>query len=330
MAEPIVFISYSHRRRRVEGSSFVRPSRGSRSSKSHFDPWNDERIGAGDDWYTEIELAAMDAAELGSASDLRGVSRLRLHPDARRSPADRATRARGPAHRSHSRPRKCDWKKVDWLARDADAARRRAPDCPRRGTLRSTSEFADIAEESTVLLQACDPPAPEAAKRILSKPDLTRLPPVGEHLFGREDELALLDDAWADETNIISLVAWGGAGKSALVNHWLGTWPARSFAAPSGSTAGRSTARAPKRTRPRRMSSSRRLSRWFGEPDPETVSARQKGARLAGLIQRSGRCSSWTAWSPCRTRRASQGGKLKDQALAELYVTWPGRIPGSV
>ena len=31
----------------------------------------------------------------------------------------------------------------------------------------------------------------------------------------------LLDEAWADnETNIISLVAWGGVGKSTLVNNW--------------------------------------------------------------------------------------------------------------
>ena len=54
------------------------------------------------------------------------------------------------------------------------------------------------------------------------RPTARRLPRVGEHLFGREHELALLDGAWADEeTNIISLVAWGGVGKSALVKHWL-------------------------------------------------------------------------------------------------------------
>lgn len=41
-------------------------------------------------------------------------------------------------------------------------------------------------------------------------------------LVGRETELLRLDSAWADrEINIISLIAEGGAGKSALVNEWL-------------------------------------------------------------------------------------------------------------
>ena len=39
---------------------------------------------------------------------------------------------------------------------------------------------------------------------------------------GREAELRLLDDAWTNETTrIVSFVAMGGAGKTALVNHWL-------------------------------------------------------------------------------------------------------------
>ena len=43
-----------------------------------------------------------------------------------------------------------------------------------------------------------------------------------ENLVGRDTELARLDAAWADPgINIISLVAEGGAGKSALVNEWL-------------------------------------------------------------------------------------------------------------
>jgi len=52
---------------------------------------------------------------------------------------------------------------------------------------------------------------------------LSKLPTTRKELFGREKELETLDEAWADEhTNILSLVAWGGVGKTALVNHWLG------------------------------------------------------------------------------------------------------------
>jgi hypothetical protein len=50
----------------------------------------------------------------------------------------------------------------------------------------------------------------------------SRLPVTGEHLYGREGELQRLDDAWGDPTtSVLSVVAWGGVGKSALVNRWL-------------------------------------------------------------------------------------------------------------
>jgi Trypsin-like peptidase domain len=48
------------------------------------------------------------------------------------------------------------------------------------------------------------------------------LPITTEHLFGREDELELLDQAWTStSTQVAYIVAQGGAGKSALVNTWL-------------------------------------------------------------------------------------------------------------
>jgi tetratricopeptide (TPR) repeat protein len=51
----------------------------------------------------------------------------------------------------------------------------------------------------------------------------TRLPETGyERLVGREAELQRLDHTWLDtKINILSLVAEGGAGKSALVNEWI-------------------------------------------------------------------------------------------------------------
>jgi len=51
--------------------------------------------------------------------------------------------------------------------------------------------------------------------------DRARLPQFTSHLFGRNDELAMLDRAWAGEgTKVVTLIAWGGAGKTALVNEW--------------------------------------------------------------------------------------------------------------
>jgi tetratricopeptide (TPR) repeat protein len=55
------------------------------------------------------------------------------------------------------------------------------------------------------------------------KINIGRLPETPyENLVGRDKELKRLDDAWLSQnTNIFSLIAEGGAGKSALVNEWL-------------------------------------------------------------------------------------------------------------
>lgn len=62
----------------------------------------------------------------------------------------------------------------------------------------------------------------EFAPLSTEKVFLSNLPVSGKELFGRNEEMKRLDEAWDDpSTNIISLVALGGVGKSALVNHWL-------------------------------------------------------------------------------------------------------------
>jgi hypothetical protein len=45
---------------------------------------------------------------------------------------------------------------------------------------------------------------------------IRRLPVTGSDLFGREAELAWLDQCWATGVHVATLVAWGGVGKSAL------------------------------------------------------------------------------------------------------------------
>lgn len=51
-----------------------------------------------------------------------------------------------------------------------------------------------------------------------------------ERLVGRDEELKRLDEAWASPSiNLFSLVAEGGAGKSTLVNEWLGRMQAENY-----------------------------------------------------------------------------------------------------
>ena len=67
-----------------------------------------------------------------------------------------------------------------------------------------------------------------ADKPPLGKPHFQRtihsdaLPTVEGKLFGRKDELALLDEALLDaDTHVVQFVASGGTGKTKLLRHWL-------------------------------------------------------------------------------------------------------------
>ena len=62
------------------------------------------------------------------------------------------------------------------------------------------------------------PPARLGPEKI----SIARLPVTGSDFFGREEDIAFLDDAWANQdVNVVTIVAWAGVGKSTLVNHWL-------------------------------------------------------------------------------------------------------------
>jgi len=61
-------------------------------------------------------------------------------------------------------------------------------------------------------------PIRQSPKKI----SLARLPVTGSDVFGREEDISFLDDAWANQqVNVVTIAAWGGVGKSTLVNHWL-------------------------------------------------------------------------------------------------------------
>jgi serine/threonine protein kinase len=62
------------------------------------------------------------------------------------------------------------------------------------------------------------PPARLAPKKI----SVGRLPVTASDVFGREEDIAFLDHAWANkDVNVVTIVAWAGVGKSTLVNQWL-------------------------------------------------------------------------------------------------------------
>ena len=118
-----------------------------------------------------------------------------------------------------------------------------------------------------------------------SKISLARLPVTGSDVFGREEDLTFLDSAWANpQTNVVTICAWAGVGKSALVNYWLRRVAAEHYRG-AELVFGWSFYR---------QGSSGQFSfadefldtalLWFGDPDPRLGTGWEKGERLAKLI----------------------------------------------
>ncbi|MDO8398983.1 MAG: toll/interleukin-1 receptor domain-containing protein [Bradyrhizobium sp.] len=90
------------------------------------------------------------------------------------------------------------------------------------------NEIGKIAQQIVERKDTRSPSSPVASPAYVH---ISSLPETAyEQLRGRDDELKRLDDAWSDQSiNILSLVAEGGAGKSALINEWLNRMRADSY-----------------------------------------------------------------------------------------------------
>jgi hypothetical protein len=123
--------------------------------------------------------------------------------------------------------RPCSWARVTWLS---------PIQCrPKDGQPLSGGTEYQVEEALTALaLEIQDhlstAPKPPRLGPVL-RLDLGRLPTRGSEFVGREAELDHLDAAWGDpKTHVVTLVAFGGVGKSTLVSRWLGRrsatgWP---------------------------------------------------------------------------------------------------------
>ena len=113
------------------------------------------------------------------------------------------------------------------------------------------------------------------------------LPVTGPDLFGRDEQLRQLDEAWANEhTHVISLVAFGGVGKSALVNHWLGKLAAEDYRGARRVYGWSAYSQGSKQRATAADLFIVQALRFFGDDDPEAGPIDQRAQRLANLIRR--------------------------------------------
>jgi serine/threonine protein kinase len=151
------------------------------------------------------------------------------------------------------------------------------------------------------------------------KISVARLPVTGSDVFGREEDIAFLDRAWANESvNVVTIVAWGGVGKSTLINHWLRRMAAQRYRSAqlvfawsfyrqctSGGTS----------------SADEFLDaalRWFGDPDPRIGTPWEKGERLAKLIAHSRTLLVLDGLEPLQNPPGPQEGRLREPSLQAL------------
>ncbi|HST21575.1 MAG TPA: restriction endonuclease, partial [Blastocatellia bacterium] len=160
------------------------------------------------------------------------------------------------------------------------------------------------------------PPLPQSSISI------SRLPITGPDFFGRNAELQLLDDAWENPNiNIITFIASGGTGKTALVNHWLKQRMARDNYRGAERVYGWSFYS--QGTSERAASADLFIDqalRWFGDTDPTAGSPWDKGERLASFIRRTRTLLVLDGLEPLQHPPGPQEGRLKDAALQALLV----------
>ena len=178
--------------------------------------------------------------------------------------------------------RECDWKgapfgKLQGVRRGAKPIKQfDDPDA-------AYTEVAEAIRQASESLRSTPHPPLHTPQSGIA---LSRLPHGAEKLFGRDEELKRLDDAWADpNTHVVSIVAWGGVGKTALTVEWMTRLAHRDWSGVeryfdwsfySQGTRGQGAASAD--------TFIAAALAHFGDPDPQAGSAWDRGERLARLV----------------------------------------------
>jgi tetratricopeptide (TPR) repeat protein len=240
-AQPVVFISYSHKdepdqpqpgevRWLSEIQSYLSPAL-KNGCPATYELWDDREIAGGSDW-----RAAIDKKLAACAICVLLLSRYSLY-------SDFVLKVEVETVRTRQRRGEDVQLFPIVLSGFPDSSIpaflsslqfRPDPRTPLSGMSGHAREKAisKIADEIVGLLRATPVATPEpTAANQPAYVHITGLPEtLYENLVGRDAELARLDAAWADPAiNIISLVAEGGAGKSALVSEWLGRLQADNY-----------------------------------------------------------------------------------------------------
>jgi tetratricopeptide (TPR) repeat protein len=328
MPIPTVFISYSHLDE--EWKDRVLRHLSILQQENRLDLWDDRRIEAGEEWYSKI-LEAINAASVAILLISTNFLSSQFILD-EEVPRLLQRREKEGIRVIPLIITPCAWLQVGWMSqiqarpKDGRPLSNGEPNQIENDLAAFTTEIAGILKRSKTVA----PPksfVPLPPDRVF----LAKLPSTNSDLFGREKELAVLNEAWQDaEINILTLVAWGGVGKSALVNKWLNNlgdsyrgaervfgWSFYSQGAAEG----------------RQVSADPFIAKaleWFGDEDPSRGSPWDKGERLADLIKRQRTLLIVDGLEPLQNPPPAETGRIRDPALSALLRELARRNPGLV
>jgi len=327
MSNPTVFISYSHKDE--EWKDRIAAQLAVLEHEGILEEWDDRKIGGGDEWYEQIQQA-MDRA---------CVAILLVSADFLNSDFIRREEVPKLLQRREQEGLRvfpvivwpCPWQHVKWLARMQVRPRDGRP-LSAGNEHQIRTDLAEIASEIAAMVARAAPRGGDDPTTSLG-PDkiaLAKLPSTSPDLFGRDDELAMLDKGWADpKTNVISFVAWGGVGKTALVNKWLLQMREGNYRGAEG-VYGHSfySQGAREGTQVSADEFIAAALTWFGDDDPTQGSPWDKGERLAELVSRQRTLLVLDGVEPLQYPPGEMKGRLKDPGLQSLLRELAQRNPG--
>lgn len=345
MTLPSVFVSYSHRDEKWKDR--LLPHLKMFEQDGRLTIWEDRRIDTGATWYEELQ-EAMDDAEIAvcliSAHYLSSSFCVKEE-----IPYLLQRRKKDGLLFLPILIGECLWEEIDWLKkiqmhpRDGKVVSKHFRsnwDTPFKQVVKEIIDFSkksaddstpsddekNIAFRREIEIYAEPPrwPKPE-------KIDVDRLPVTGQELFGRQKELKQLDEAWdSKKINVISFVAYGGVGKSTLINKWREQMAAENYRGAKRVFAWSFYSQG---TGDRVTSADLFIAealKWFGDEEMANSPASpwDKGQRLADLVKEQKTLLILDGMEPLQSYFEFERGKIKDPALAVLVTELAKDIPG--
>ncbi|MCP4109247.1 MAG: TIR domain-containing protein [Desulfobacteraceae bacterium] len=322
-----VFISYSHKdeewKDRLTAQLKVLELEG------RYELWDEQQIRVGEDWLPEIEKALDDACVVVMivSADFLVTKFIRN----KQVPRILERRQNEGLHVFPIIVRPCPWKSVEWLSSLAVTPEYGEPLMGKTG-FEVEEELSAMAEKISRFVKAAEPlcmhsqaePGNEGVEISFNFPIISSV------LFGRDKYIDLLDKAWENpRMNVVSFVAWGGVGKTALVNRWLAQmvcdnyrgadrvygWSFYSQGAAEGKQA----------------SADRFVADalgWFGDPNPAEGSPGDRGKRLVSLIRKQRTLLILDGLEPLQHPPGHEEGRIKDIGLRILLRDLALQNPG--